>query len=273
MVKAAIVQFNAYFDKEKNIAKAKSYVREAAASDAKLICLQELFSTVYFCVGENPAYRELAEPIPGPTTEEMAEVAQETGVVLVAPMYEKTSEDEYYNTAAILGPDGKLMGKYRKNSIPFNEKFYFQPGNLGFPVFPTPFGLTIGVLICYDHNFPEAARVLALKGADLIFVPTAAWGYLPKHVWEIGLRAHSVENLYYVGGLNRVGKDHWDLGDKPYYGDSMFVNPKGEIIARAGGQNDEIIYADIDLEMIKEVRDDWGFFRDRRPDLYHPLVE
>lgn len=280
MFKVAMIQFTAHWEKEKNIEKAKKYIKEAAANGAKIICLQELFNTIYFCLGEeNPKYFDLAEPIPGPTIDEMGKTAREEKIYLVAPVYEKTHvKGEFYNTAVFLGCTGEIVGKYRKSSIGVmrhktisgNEKFYFKPGNLGFPVFKTDFGVNVGILICYDRHFPEAARIIALNGADILFIPTATCG-MTKYLWEIELKAHAVENVYYVGAVNKVGKD---IGgsDAYWYGGSMFVNPRGEIIAQAGDKEDEVLYAELDLNLIDEIRNTWGFFRDRRPDLYGPLT-
>lgn len=277
--KAALIQFIGSSEKANNIAKAKRYVAEAASNGAQIVCLQELFNTTYFCYTEEPAFWDLAEPIDGPTVQEMRKVAAENRVVLVAPIYEKVIPGELYNTAVILGPDGEIMGKYRKTSIPLvkannligNEKFYFKPGNLGFPVWRTPFGVNIGVMICYDRHFPEHARLLALNGADLVFVPTATAG-MSRYLWEIELQAHAIDNIYYIGGVNRVGLDEGGSPTQEYYGSSFFANPKGQIMSQAGDKNDEIVYAEIDLRMMEDLRNTWGFFRDRRPDVYGPLA-
>ena len=221
LTKAAMIQFTGAFEKEKNIAKAEQYIAEAVANDAKIVCLQELFNTTYFCYTENPEFWSLAEPIPGPTIDHMCEVAKQHGIVLVAPIYEQAIKGELYNTAVVIGPDGQIMGKYRKTSIPLvktasligNEKYYFKPGNLGFPVWQTPFGVNVGVMICYDRHFPEHARLLALNGADLVFVPTATGG-MSRYLWEIELQAHAIDNIYYVGGVNRVGFDEGGATDR-----------------------------------------------------------
>jgi N-carbamoylputrescine amidase len=277
--KAALIQFVGSSEKAKNIAKAKKYIAEAADSGAQIICLQELFNTTYFCYTEEPAFWDLAEPIPGPTIEEMQKSAAENRVVLVAPIYEKAIRGELYNTAVVIGPDGQIMGKYRKTSIPLvktenlvgNEKYYFKPGNLGFPVWQTPFGVNIGVMICYDRHFPEHARLLALNGADLVFVPTATAG-MSRYLWEIELQAHAIDNIYYIGGVNRVGLDEGGSPTQEYYGSSFFAGPKGKIISQAGDKHDEIIYAEIDLGAMEDIRNTWGFFRDRRPEMYAELA-
>lgn len=280
LTKAALIQFQASTDKQENIEKATRYVQVAAENGAHIVCLQELFNTTYFCWTENPEFWKFAEPIPGPTIEAMSKVAADNRVVLVAPIYEKAMKGELYNTAVVIGPDGQIMGKYRKSSIPLvktenlvgNEKYYFKPGNLGFPVWQTPFGVNIGVMICYDRHFPEHARLLALNGADLVFVPTATAG-MSRYLWEIELQAHAIDNIYYIGGLNRVGKDRGEAGSptQEYYGSSFFADPKGKIMSQASDNEDEIIYAEIDLGMMEDLRNTWGFFRDRRPDAYAGL--
>jgi beta-ureidopropionase len=256
-------------------------VRAAAAQGAQIICLQELFSTIYFCVEERREYLDWAEPIPGPTIDRMGELAQETEAVLICPIFERTPEGKYFNSAAVVGPEGRVIGKYRKASIPFmdrarsseprgNEKFYFEPGDLGFPTFETPFG-RIGILICYDRHFPEAARVLGLNGAEIVFVPTVT-SMMTRYLWEIELRAHAVTNVYYVCGVNKVGTD---IGgsSRVHFGSSVIINPRGEILAQAGDRNEEVVVADVDLSVLPELREMWGYYRDRRPDLYGPLVE
>ncbi len=280
MVKIAGVQFIGNADKETNIATAIRLIRQAAAQGAQVVCLPELFNTMYFCVETRREYFEWAETIPGPTIERMGAVARETGIVLVAPIFERTPEGRYFNTAAVLGPNGALVGKYRKSSIPFmdvgrsneprgNEKFYFEPGDLGFPVFDTPFG-RIGILICYDRHFPEGARVLGLGGAEIVFVPTATT-FMTRYLWDLELRAHAVSNIYYVCGVNKVGIDVGGSA-RNHFGNSMVINPRGEILAQAGDAHDDIALADVDLSVIPELRALWGYYRDRRPDAYGPLV-
>lgn len=273
-----MIQQQCCLSKSENIEKAITYIKEAAKEKAKIVCLQELFNTIYFCTETKHEYFELAETIPGPTIKEMCEVAREEQIVLIAPIYERVMHGELYNTAVVIGPNGNIIGKYRKMSIPYVtglmkglEKFYFRPGNLGFPAFDTPWGLKIGILICFDRHFPEAARALALHGADIVFVPTAT-ASRTEYLWELELRGHAVANMYYVGGVNRVGKD---IGgsELDFYGRSMFVDPRGQIISQAGRESDEIIFADVDLSVIPELRNDWGFFRDRRPDAYGSLIE
>jgi beta-ureidopropionase len=281
MVTIAGIQFVGHIEKERNIRRAIELVREAAARGARIICLPELFSTMYFCVETRPEYFDWAEPIPGPTIDRMASVARETGTVLIAPIFERAPDGLFYNAAAVLDPEGRIIGKYRKSSIPLmdvgrsaeprgNEKYYFEPGDLGFPTFATPFG-RIGILICYDRHFPEAARVLGLDGAEIVFVPTATTG-MTRYLWDLELRAHAVTNIYYVCGVNKVGVDIGGSARK-HFGASVIINPRGEIVAQAGDTGDEIVTAELDLSAIGELRALWGYYRDRRPEMYGPLVE
>ena len=282
MLKIAGVQFGGHVDKDVNLATATRLIREAARRGAQIICPPELFSTIYFCVETRPEYFDWAEPIPGPTTDRMAALARETGTVLICPIFERTEEGLFYNSAAVLGPDGGLIGKYRKSSIPFmdrglsaeprgNEKFYFRPGDLGFPTFPTPFGVRIGILICYDRHFPEAARILGLGGAEVVFVPTVTSG-MTRYLWDLELRAHAVTNIYYVCGVNKVGVDVGG-SSRNHFGSSLIANPRGEIVAQANDSGEDMAIADIDVSVIPELRAMWGYYRDRRPDLYGALAE
>ncbi|MGD9764633.1 MAG: nitrilase-related carbon-nitrogen hydrolase [Candidatus Binatia bacterium] len=281
VVKVAMIQQQGAYEKEKNVAKARQYIRQAAQNGARIICLQELFNTIYFCFEENAKYFDWAETIPGPTTDAIAEVARQEGVVVVCPIYERSADVKAvrYNAAAVLGAQGELMGIYRKHSIPLvrteslsaNEKFYFNVGNTGFPVFQTPFGVNVGIVICYDRHFPEGPRSVALNGADIMFVPTATWG-MSRPIWEIELKGHAVFNLFYVGGVNRVGLDERGNPKGNFYGSSIFVTPLGEITATASDQHDDIIYSDVDTGVIERIRDDWGLYRDRRPDAYGALA-
>ena len=281
MVRIAGVQFIGHADKTANVERAERLVRQAADRGAKIACLPELFSTMYFCVETRREYFDWAEPVPGPTTDRMGALARELGIVLIAPVFEKAPDGRYFNCAAVLGPDGRVIGKYRKSSIPFmdaaqspeprgNEKFYFSPGDLGFPTFDTPFG-RIGILICYDRHFPEAARVLGLGGAEIVFVPTATTR-MTRYLWDVELRAHAVANVYYVCGVNKVGVD---IGGstRDHHGNSMIVSPKGEIMAEASATEDDIAVADVDLAALPALRALWGYYRDRRPDKYGPVVE
>lgn len=281
MLKIAGVQFIGQADKEANIQTAIRLVRQAAAQGARMVCLPELFSTMYFCVETRREYFDWAEPIPGPTIERMAALAREAGIVLIAPIFERAPDGRFFNTAAVLGPDGSVIGKYRKSSIPFmdvsrsseprgNEKFYFSPGDLGFPTFDTPFG-RIGILICYDRHFTEAARVLGLGGAEIVFVPTATT-FMTRYLWDLELRAHAVANIYYVCGVNKVGVDVGGSA-RNHFGNSMVVNPRGEILAEASDTREDIAIAEVDLSVIPELRTLWGYYRDRRPDKYGPLLD
>jgi N-carbamoylputrescine amidase len=280
MVRIAGVQFSGHVDKEVNVQTATRLVRDAAGRGARIICLPELFSTMYFCVERRQEYFDWAEPIPGPTTERMGEVARAAGIVLICPIFERAS-GTFYNAAAVLGPDGGLIGKYRKASIPFmdrarsreprgDEKFFFAPGDLGFPTFETPFA-RIGILICYDRHFPEAARVLGLGGAEIVFVPTNTTR-MTRYLWDLELRAHAIANVYYVCGVNKVGMDVGG-STRDHHGASLIANPRGEIMAEASATHEDIVMADVDLSVIPELRALWGYYRDRRPDLYGPVVE
>jgi beta-ureidopropionase len=280
MVKIAGIQFSGHVDKEVNVQTAIRLVRDAAGRGAQIICLPELFSTMYFCVETRREYFDWAEPTPGPTIERMGQVARETGTVLICPIFERAG-GTYYNAAAIVGPDGRLIGKYRKSSIPFmdrarsseprgDEKFFFAPGDLGFPTFETPFA-RIGILICYDRHFPEAARVLGLGGAEIVFVPTNTTR-MTRYLWDLELRAHAIANIYYVCGVNKVGVDVGGSA-RDHHGASLIANPRGEIMAEASATQEAIAMADVDLSLIAELRALWGYYRDRRPDLYGPLVE
>jgi N-carbamoylputrescine amidase len=281
MLRIAGVQFVGHADREANLATAERLVRDAAARGAKIACLPELFNTMYFCVDTKPEYFDWAEPVPGPTTERMGALAASLGIVLIAPVFEKAPDGHYFNTAAVLGPDGRVIGKYRKSSIPFmdasrspeprgNEKYFFSPGDLGFPTFDTPFA-RIGILICYDRHFPEAARVLGLGGAEILFVPTATTR-MTRYLWDVELRAHAIANAYYVCGVNKVGVDVGG-SKRDHHGKSMIVSTKGEVLAEASATTDDIAMADVDLSTLPALRSLWGYYRDRRPDKYGPVVE
>jgi beta-ureidopropionase len=283
MVCAALVQFSGHESKEINVRKAEDLARQAAGNGARIICFPELCTTIYFCFNRDRAWFETAEPIPGPSVDRLSRVARETGTVIVYPLYENDG-GTLYNTAAVLGPDGELIGKYRKMSIPqilrtvkagetpADERFFFTPGNLGFPVFDTPFGVKLGVLICYDRHFPEAARILGLKSAHLVVVPTATYRDWIREVWEVELRAHAIANMFYVGGVNKVGPDVGGPADRSYFGSAVFIDPKGNVMGRAGDKRDEILYADIDPRACDDTRELWGFFKFRRPDAYGEIL-
>jgi N-carbamoylputrescine amidase len=250
------------------------YIEEAAKKGVQMLCFQEVFTGPYFCPSQDSKWYGLAEAIPeGPTTQLMCELAKKHNMVIVVPIYEEAMKGVYYNTAAVIDADGKYLGKYRKNHIPqvagFWEKFFFKPGNMGYPVFKTAYG-NVGVYICYDRHFPEGARALGLAGADIVFNPSATVAGLSQYLWEIEQPAHAVANGYFVAAINRVGKEApWNIGE--FYGSSYFVSPKGKIVAQASKDKDELLVADLNFDEIREVRDLWQFYRDRRPETYVPL--
>jgi N-carbamoylputrescine amidase len=274
VVRAALVQAKWTGDKRSMIDSNIAMAREAAAQGAKVVCFQELFYGPYFCQVQDPQYYSYTETVPGPTTEEMCALAKETNMVLVVPVYEQEQIGVYYNTAFVVDADGTYLGKYRKHHIPqvegFWEKFYFRPGNLGWPVFQTAVG-PIGVYICYDRHFPEGWRALGLGGARIVFNPSATSRSLSSHLWRLEQPASAVANGYFVGAINRVGVE--DLGDNEFYGDSYFVDPRGQLVGEAAsGTDEEVVVRDLDMEVVKAARDTWAFYRDRRPDAYGPLV-
>ncbi|MBI1745249.1 MAG: acyltransferase [Acidobacteria bacterium] len=251
-------------------------IKQAADNGAQIVCLQEIFYGPYFCAEQDTRWYATAEPIPqGPTTKAMQKLAKQHRMVLVVPIYEEEIPGVYYNTAAVIDADGTYLGKYRKHHIPhchpgFWEKFYFKPGNLGYPVFQTKYA-KVGVYICYDRHFPEGARALGLNGAEIVFNPSATVAGLSEYLWKLEQPAHAVANQYFIGAINRVGHElPWDIGE--FYGQSYFCDPCGRIIAEAGRDHDEVLVADLDLDMIEEVRHKWQFFRDRRPETYASLV-
>ncbi|GID29609.1 nitrilase-related carbon-nitrogen hydrolase [Paractinoplanes brasiliensis] len=274
IVRAALVQTTWTGDKESMIKAHEDYAREAASAGARVICFQELFYGPYFCQVQDAAYYEYAESIPGPTTERFQALAAELGLVMVLPMYEKEQEGVLYNTAAVVDADGSYLGKYRKHHIPqvkgFWEKFYFRPGNLGYPVFDTAVG-KVGVYICYDRHFPEGWRELGLGGAQIVFNPSATSRGLSSYLWQLEQPASAVANEYYIGAINRVGIE--PLGDDDFYGQSYFVDPEGKFVGEVGDTHEpELIVRDLDLGLIKTVRERWQFYRDRRPETYTRTV-
>jgi beta-ureidopropionase len=257
--------------------KHETYIAQAAADGAQITCLQEIFTGPYFCAEQTTRWYDTTEHIPdGPTIKRMQELAKKHHMAIIVPIYEIEQEGVYYNTAAVIDASGNYLGKYRKTHIPhvapgFWEKFYFRPGNLGYPVFDLGF-VKIGVYICYDRHFPEGARALGLNGAEIVFNPSATVAGLSEHLWKIEQPAHAVANGYFIGAINRVGTEApWNIGH--FYGSSYFCNPRGQIIASASRDKDEVLVADLDLDQIKEVRQTWQFFRDRRPDAYEDLVK
>lgn len=258
------------------IDRAVAQIAEAADEGAQVACLQELFYGPYFCAEQNKKWYDLTERIPdGPTTKLMQELAKKHKMVLVVPMYEEDMTGVYYNTASVIEADGTYLGKFRKIHIPhcepgFWEKFYFRPGNLGYPVFQTSVG-KIGTYICYDRHFPEGWRALGLAGAEIVFNPSATVAGLSEYLWKLEQPAAAANNIYYVGAINRPGTEGpWNIGE--FYGQSYFANPRGQIVAQGCRDADDVVVADLDLDMIREVRNVWQFYRDRRPDAYGSLV-
>jgi beta-ureidopropionase len=275
-VRAAVIQANANMSKEDAIEKHIELIGKAAADGAQITCLQEIFHGPYFPAEQDPKWYATAEPEDGPTVTRMREVARQHGMVLVVPFFEEAQTGVYYNTAVVIEADGTVLGKYRKNHIPhvgpcFWEKFYFKPGNLGYPVFQSSVG-TVGLIICYDRHFPEIGRALGLKGAEIVFNPSATVESLSKYLWELEQPAHAVANGYWIGAINRVGVEA-PLSSARFYGSSYFCDPRGQIVAQASDSQDEVLVADLDLDMIREVRNTWQFLRDRRPETYAELTE
>ncbi len=261
--------------KEAIITKHIPFIEKAGRQGVQVLCLQEIFSTPYFCPGQDAKWYASAEPIPGPTVERMQAYARKFQMAIIVPIFEKEQAGVLYNTAAVLNADGTYLGKYRKTHIPhtsgFWEKFFFRPGNLGYPVFDTAYA-RIGVYICYDRHFPEGARILGLNGAEIVYNPSATVKGLSQYLWQLEQPAHAVANGYFMGCINRVGTEPpWNLGE--FYGSSYFVDPRGQIVAQAAEDKDELLVAELDLDMIDEVRATWQFFRDRRPEAYGELTE
>jgi len=275
-VRAAIVQVAWTGDKESMISQHEKYVAEAAAAGTQVMCFQELFYGPYFCQVQDTEYYSYAEAIPdGPTTKRFQEIAAQHAMVLVLPMYEQEQPGLLYNTAAVIDADGSYLGKYRKTHIPqvkgFWEKFYFRPGNLGYPVFDTAVG-RVAVYICYDRHFPEGWRALGLNGAQVVFNPSATSRGLSSYLWKLEQTASAAANMYFVGAINRVGVE--PLGDNDFYGTSYFATPHGQLVDDpASDQEQELVVRDLDFALIDEARAQWAFYRDRRPDTYGPLTE
>lgn len=278
-VKVGLVQMSCGDDPAANLAKAVARIEAAAKKGARIVCLQELFRSRYFCQSEDHRNFKLAEGVPGPSTEKLSELARRKEIVIVASLFERRSAGIYHNTAVVIDADGSLAGKYRKMHIPddplYYEKFYFTPGDLGFPSFQTRYA-RIAALVCWDQWFPEGARLAALSGAQILFYPTAI-GWIPKEpravaqnqrdAWELIQRSHAVANGVYVASANRVGRE----SKIKFWGNSFVAGPFGEIVARAGGERDEVLIAKCDLRKIEETRQSWPFLRDRRIDAYGPL--
>lgn len=260
-----------------NIDHQMTMVEDAAKQGVQMLCFQEVFTMPYFCAEQTTRWYEAVERIPdGPTVKLMQDVAKQHGMVIVVPIYEEEQTGVYYNTAAVIDADGTYLGKYRKTHIPhvapgFWEKFYFKPGNLGYPCFDTAYA-RIGVYICYDRHFPEGARCLGLNGAEIIFNPSATVAGLSEYLWKLEQPAHAVANGYFVGAINRVGTEApWNIGE--FYGQSYFCDPRGQMLAVGSRDQDELVVADLEMDKIREVRNTWQFFRDRRPDAYGPIID
>jgi beta-ureidopropionase len=274
IVRAAITQVEWTGDEESMVVKHEELARRAAADGAGIICFQELFHGPYFGIIEDKKYYAYAQQVPGPLTERFSALAAELGIVIVLPVYEEAMPGLYYNTAAVIDADGSYLGKYRKHHIPnldrFWEKFYFRPGNLGYPVFDTAVG-RVGVYICYDRHFPEGWRELGLNGAELVFNPSATKPGLSNRLWELEQPAAAAANQYFVAANNRIGTESGEFGDQAvtFYGSSYFVDPRGNYVGEvASTDTEEIVIRDLDLGLVRAVRDDWQFYRDRRPDSY-----
>ncbi len=276
IVRAALVQSIWTGDKQSMIEANVELAREAAAQGAQVLCFQELFYGPYFCQVQDSQYFSFSEAVPGgPTTELMCSLARELHMVLVVPVFEEEQPGVYYNTAAVIDADGTYLGKYRKTHIPqvqgFFEKYYFRPGNLGYPVFQTAAG-PVGVYICYDRHFPEGWRALGLAGARIVFNPSATSRSLSQYLWRLEQPASAVANEYFVGAINRVGVE--PLGDDDFYGSSYFVNPRGQLVGEAAPDDKSaVVVRDLDMDLLAEVRQTWAFYRDRNPAAYAPLVQ
>ena len=280
-VKVGIIQMTCVKDKQANLIKTTEKIKQAATQGAQIICLQELFASLYFCDVEDYDNFKLAEAIPGATTNVFSQLAKELNVVIIASLFEKRAEGLYHNTVAVLDADGTYLGKYRKNHIPddpaYYEKFYFTPGDLGYKVFKTKYA-TIGTLICWDQWYPEAARITALMGAEIIFYPTAiGWATSQTedvnneqyYAWQTIQRSHAIANGVHVVSVNRTGKE----GEMNFWGGSFICNPFGTLIYEASHQNEEIHVQELNLSKTNEYRIHWPFLRDRRIDTYSPITE
>ncbi|MFA6564328.1 MAG: carbon-nitrogen hydrolase [Verrucomicrobiia bacterium] len=286
VVRVGLVQMACSPDPAANLKKAMARVEEAARRGARIVCLPELFRSQYFCQSEDYGNFKLAEAVPGPTTDALARLAKKLRVAIVAPVFERRARGVYHNTATILDADGRCLGKYRKMHIPddplYYEKFYFTPGDLGFRAWTTRHG-RIGVLICWDQWYPEAARLTALQGAEILFYPTAI-GWHPREkaqlgsaqhdAWETIQRSHAIANGCFIVATNRVGHERPAGGDGiEFWGQSFVAGPDGQIIARAGADTEEIVIADCDLDRVEDTRTHWPFLRDRRVDAYGDITK
>ena len=270
MVKLAGIQLSSSEEKEPNLEKALKFARLAAEKGANILCFPELFTTHWFPKEMNPHYFSLAEETEGPSIRSMQEIAREHDVVLICPIFEKEKEGTYYNSAIVIDAGGAILGSYRKVHVPqiplWEERYYFTPGNLGFPVFKTKFA-DIGIQICWDNFFPEGARILALKGAQIIFSPTAA-AFASKKKWETVIASHAISNGVFLLRVNRVGSEE----KQDFYGSSFCVSPEGDLLDKPTGMKESIALIDVDLKSIERVRKEWTFFKDRRPEIYKEIV-
>ena len=284
IVKSAVIQtkFDGSGDdpidkiKKEMTDKAVAQIEEAAKKGAQIVCLQEIFTGPYFCCRQDKRWYDSVEKIPdGPTVKLMQALAKKHAMVIVVPIYEEEQAGIYYNTAAVIDADGSYLGKYRKNHIPhvdpgFWEKFYFRPGNLGYPVFETKYA-TVGVYICYDRHFPEGWRALGLNGAEIVYNPSATVSGLSEYLWKLEQTSAACANTYFVGAINRPGVEKpWEFGE--FYGTSYHCDPRGQIIDEGPRSESAVVVSELDLDMIREVRNTWQFYRDRRPDSYDSLV-
>lgn len=280
-----LIQMSCSPDPRENFAKAEARIHEAAGRGAQIICLQELFGSQYFCREENADLFNLAEPVPGPSTEALSKLARSLNVVIIGSLFERRTAGVYHNTAAIMDADGSLLGKYRKMHIPddplYYEKFYFTPGDLGFPNFDTRFG-RIGVLVCWDQWYPEGARLSSLGGANILFYPTAiGWhpsekqqfGAAQLDAWRTIQRSHAIANGVFVAAVNRVGFEGPPQNGLEFWGHSFVCDPFGQVLAEASADKEEILVVKCDPRRVEEVRRNWPFLRDRRIDAYSPILE
>ncbi|RUL89653.1 carbon-nitrogen hydrolase [Tautonia sociabilis] len=280
-----LVQMRCSTDPDENLRRACDFLRQAADKGAQVACLPELFRSQYFCQVEDHSKFDLAEPIPGPSTEAIGAVARETGMVIVASLFERRAAGLYHNTAVVLDSDGSITGKYRKMHIPddplYFEKFYFTPGDLGFQSFETS-KANVGILVCWDQWYPEAARLTALRGAEILFYPTAiGWhpsekaefGEAQADAWMTMQRAHAIANGVYVAGVNRIGHEGDPAGGLEFWGGTFLADPFGRILAKAGHDSEEVLVVECDPKLVETTRRHWPFLRDRRIDAYAPIVE
>ena len=280
-----LIQMSCSAEPAENFSKAESRICEAAARGARIICLQELFRSQYFCREENAELFALAEPVPGPSTEALSRLARKLNVVIIGSLFERRAAGVFHNTAVILDADGSFLGKYRKMHIPddplYYEKFYFTPGDLGFPNFNTQFG-RIGVLVCWDQWYPEGARLASLGGASILFYPTAiGWhpsekkefGNAQLDAWRTIQRAHAIANGIFVAAVNRVGFEGPPQSGLEFWGHSFVADPFGQVLAEASADKEEILVVECDTNRIEDVRRNWPFLRDRRIDAYAPILE